>query len=91
MNNSAIVKTSDLPIKHEGKVHDGKVRSVYWLSEKESEILANKGIGRYNSQKAVMVISDRISAFDRHIHCTGKPIASHVQKRPLFVEKCYHF
>lgn len=48
-NLSALTETYNLPIKHDGKVHNGKVRSVYW-NEKED-------IG-------VMVISDKISAFE---------------------------
>ncbi len=59
-----IVQTNDLPIKHKGNVHDGKVRSVYWLGENENENLEKQSIGRPNSEKGIMVISDRISAFD---------------------------
>ena len=64
LENLAIVRTNDLPIKHEGDVHDGKVRSVYWLNEADSNSLAEAGVGRQNSKKGVMVISDRISAFE---------------------------
>lgn len=56
----------DLPIRTELPVHSGKVRSVYWLSAADSQrLIAEKG---YNvpadAELAVMVISDRISAFD---------------------------
>ncbi|AIY63849.1 phosphoribosylaminoimidazolesuccinocarboxamide synthase [Pseudoalteromonas piratica] len=56
----------DLPIRTKGKVHSGKVRSVYWLTEQDSvRLIEEKG---YNIPKdtplALMVISDRISAFD---------------------------
>ncbi len=43
-----LTTTHDLPIPHTGEVHNGKVRSVYWQ----------------NSDIGLMVISDRISAFD---------------------------
>ena len=49
MNKEAVlINTHDLPIPHVGEVHKGKVRSVYWQEN-------NSGI---------MVISDRISAFE---------------------------
>tara|TARA_Y100000310_G_scaffold112743_1_gene111246 strand:+ start:1762 stop:2856 length:1095 start_codon:yes stop_codon:yes gene_type:complete len=64
LENLAIVKTNDLPIRHVGDVHNGKVRSVYWLSPEDSNRLADKGIGRPNTDKGAMVISDRISAFE---------------------------
>lgn len=60
----ALADTSNLPIKHEGKVHSGKVRSVYWLTEEDSARLTfERGYSR-DSKLGVMVISDRISAFD---------------------------
>jgi len=56
----------DLPIRTEKPVHSGKVRSVYWLTESDSKrLIEEKG---YNvpsdTPLAIMVISDRISAFD---------------------------
>ncbi|HAS6028035.1 phosphoribosylaminoimidazolesuccinocarboxamide synthase [Vibrio vulnificus] len=56
----------DLPIRTDKPVHSGKVRSVYWLTEKDSaRLIKEKG---YNvapdAPLAIMVISDRISAFD---------------------------
>ncbi len=59
----ALVKTDDLPIKHAGNVHSGKVRSVYWLTEEDNKRLcARYGLGQ--EELAVMVISDRISAYE---------------------------
>lgn len=57
---------NDLPIRTDAPVHSGKVRSVYWLTEADSKrLIAEKG---YNVPEdaplAIMVISDRISAFD---------------------------
>ena len=56
----------DLPLRTDGPVHSGKVRSVYWLTKADSARLVEKR--QYavapDSQLAVMVISDRISAFD---------------------------
>lgn len=56
----------DLPIRTNKPVHSGKVRSVYWLTEEDSQrLIKEKG---YNvspdAPLAIMVISDRISAFD---------------------------
>lgn len=57
---------NDLPIRTDKPVHSGKVRSVYWLTEADSaRLIKEKG---YNvpiyTPLAIMVISDRISAFD---------------------------
>jgi phosphoribosylaminoimidazole-succinocarboxamide synthase len=56
----------DLPIRTDKPVHSGKVRSVYWLTAEDSHrLIQQKG---YNvpadTPLAIMVISDRISAFD---------------------------
>jgi len=56
----------DLPIKTDEPVHSGKVRAVYWLTKEDSaRLIKEKG---YNvapgSPLAVMVISDRISAYE---------------------------
>ena len=64
--NKVLAVNDDLPIKTGAPVHSGKVRSVYWLSDEDSQrLIKEKG---YNvapdSPLAVMVISDRISAFD---------------------------
>merc|ERR1712159_833030 len=68
--NSAMSKVlevnDDLPIKTDQPVHSGKVRAVYWLtSEDSARLIKEKGYAvAVGSQLAVMVISDRISAFE---------------------------
>ncbi|MBT8044135.1 MAG: phosphoribosylaminoimidazolesuccinocarboxamide synthase [Verrucomicrobiae bacterium] len=64
--NLAIAKTDDLPIKHQGNVHSGKVRSVYWLGAEDSaQIIEQRGYDvSPGTELAVMVISDRISAYE---------------------------
>ena len=64
---------NDLPIRTESPVHSGKVRSVYWLTQTDSKrLIAEKG---YNvpadTPLAIMVISDRISAFECIWHAEG--------------------
>jgi phosphoribosylaminoimidazole-succinocarboxamide synthase len=59
----AIIKTNNLPIRHEGDVHDGKVRSVYWLTKEDSKKVS-QDYGTNSKDLGVMVISDRISAFE---------------------------
>lgn len=63
---SVLAINNDLPIRTDKPVHSGKVRSVYWLTEADSKrLIQQKG---YNvapeAPLAIMVISDRISAFD---------------------------
>ena len=57
---------NDLPIRTDLPVHSGKVRSVYWLTEADSRRLIEEN--NYDvapdSPLAIMVISDRISAFE---------------------------
>lgn len=55
-----------LPIPTSEPVHSGKVRSCYWLTHEDSaRLIAERGYAiAPDSQLAVMVISDRISAFD---------------------------
>ena len=64
---SEVLAVNDtLPIRTSEPVHSGKVRSVYWLSQADSARLITErdyAIAT-DSQLAVMVISDRISAFD---------------------------
>lgn len=62
----ALAQTDDFAIRHEGKVHSGKVRSVYWLNSKDSERIAEeKNYPVFGGNDlGVMIISDRISAFD---------------------------
>ncbi|GAC22989.1 phosphoribosylaminoimidazole-succinocarboxamide synthase [Paraglaciecola mesophila KMM 241] len=56
----------NLPIRTDLPVHSGKVRSVYWLTEHDSRRLIEEH--NYPVPKdtplAIMLISDRISAFD---------------------------
>ena len=57
---------NDLPIRTHQPVHSGKVRSVYWLTEADSKrLIQEKGYDvAPDAPLAIMVISDRISAFD---------------------------
>ncbi|MGS2724504.1 phosphoribosylaminoimidazolesuccinocarboxamide synthase [Porticoccus sp. GXU_MW_L64] len=57
---------NDLPIRTEQPVHSGKVRSVYWLTEADSRrLIAERGYDvAADAPLAIMVISDRISAFE---------------------------
>ena len=66
LSHLAIAKTDDLPIRHEGNVHSGKVRSVYWLTADDSARLCEeRGYSvAPGACLAVMVISDRISAYE---------------------------
>lgn len=56
----------DLPIRTNQPVHSGKVRSVYWLTEEDSARLIKERDYDVapDAPLAIMVISDRISAFD---------------------------
>ena len=70
---SVLDVNDDLPIRTGAPVHSGKVRSVYWLSEQDSQRL----IQQFNydvapdSELAIMVISDRISAYECIWHGEG--------------------
>ncbi|MCL9774855.1 phosphoribosylaminoimidazolesuccinocarboxamide synthase [Vibrio methylphosphonaticus] len=63
----------DLPIRTDKPVHSGKVRSVYWLTEADSRrLIKDKGYDvAEDAPLAIMVISDRISAFDCIWHGEG--------------------
>ena len=63
----------DLPIRSGQPVHSGKVRSVYWLTEADSSrLIAQRGYEvAADAPLAIMVISDRISAFDCIWHGEG--------------------
>lgn len=56
----------NLPIRTDKPVHSGKVRSVYWLTAEDSaRLIREKGYDvPADAPLAIMVISDRISAFD---------------------------
>jgi len=91
---------NDLPIRTDEPIHSGKVRAVYWLTAEDSaRLIKEKGYNvATDSQLAVMVISDRISAFEciwrgengmNGVPCKGaalNAISSHWFK--LFREKC---
>jgi len=66
LKNLALAKTDDLPIKHEGDVHSGKVRSVYWLTKEDSErLISEQGYPIFpQAQLGAMIITDKISAFE---------------------------
>ncbi|MDO8459862.1 MAG: phosphoribosylaminoimidazolesuccinocarboxamide synthase [Nanoarchaeota archaeon] len=66
LENKALAKTDDFPIKHEGNIHNGKVRSVYWLTDNDSDRLIQQKAYDIplETKLGVMIISDRISAFD---------------------------
>ncbi|MDC0602104.1 phosphoribosylaminoimidazolesuccinocarboxamide synthase [Aliiglaciecola sp.] len=71
--NAVLAVNDDLPIRTNGRVHSGKVRSVYWLTDEDSRRLIeqNEYDVPLNTPLAVMVISDRISAFDCVWHAKG--------------------
>lgn len=64
---------NDLPIRTDSPVHSGKVRSVYWLTEADSRRLIEEKCYDVaaDAPLAIMVISDRISAFDCIWHGEG--------------------
>ncbi|MCB1731304.1 MAG: phosphoribosylaminoimidazolesuccinocarboxamide synthase [Halieaceae bacterium] len=64
---------NDLPIRTGAPVHSGKVRSVYWLNSADSaRLIAQRGYDvAPDAPLAIMVISDRISAFDCIWHGEG--------------------
>lgn len=70
---SVLAVNDDLPIITNQKVHSGKVRSVYWLTEEDSKrLIEQKGYDvQPDAPLAIMVISDRISAFDCIWHGEG--------------------
>lgn len=63
---NVLAVNDDLPIRTDLPVHSGKVRSVYWLTAQDSARLIQQK--KYpvpaDTPLAIMVISDRISAFD---------------------------
>ncbi|WP_339725116.1 phosphoribosylaminoimidazolesuccinocarboxamide synthase [uncultured Paraglaciecola sp.] len=70
---SILSVNNDLPIRTDLPVHSGKVRSVYWLTEQDSRrLIENKAYPvPIDTPLAIMVISDRISAFDCIWHGEG--------------------
>ena len=63
---TVLAVNDDLPIRTDGPVHSGKVRSVYWLSGEDSaRLIEQRGYDvAADAPLAIMVISDRISAFE---------------------------
>jgi phosphoribosylaminoimidazole-succinocarboxamide synthase len=63
---TVLAVNDDLPIRTEGPVHSGKVRSVYWLTAADSaRLIEQRGYDvAPDAPLAIMVISDRISAFE---------------------------
>ncbi|PIE25039.1 MAG: phosphoribosylaminoimidazolesuccinocarboxamide synthase [Neptuniibacter caesariensis] len=61
-----LAANNDLPIRTDQPIHSGKVRSVYWLTSADSKrLIQEKGYPVHeDTELAVMVISDRISAFE---------------------------
>lgn len=66
LSHSVLAVNDDLPIRTQQGVHSGKVRSVYWLTEEDSaRLIQQKGYAiAPDAPLAIMVISDRLSAFD---------------------------
>lgn len=71
--NNVLAVNNDLPIRTEQPVHSGKVRSVYWLTDADSRrLIQERGYKvAADAPLAIMVISDRISAFDCIWHGEG--------------------
>jgi phosphoribosylaminoimidazole-succinocarboxamide synthase len=64
--NKVLAVNNDLPIRTGAPVHSGKVRSVYWLDAADSaRLIRERGYPvAADAPLAIMVISDRISAFE---------------------------
>ncbi len=64
--NKVLAVNNDLPIRTDLPVHSGKVRSVYWLTQSDSRRLIEENAYDVplDTPLAIMIISDRISAFD---------------------------
>jgi phosphoribosylaminoimidazole-succinocarboxamide synthase len=66
LTDKILAVNNDLPIRTTLPVHSGKVRSVYWLTAEDSQRLIKQKAYQVplDTPLAIMVISDRISAFD---------------------------
>ena len=73
LGEKVLAVNDDLPIRSDAPVHSGKVRSVYWLTAADSaRLVAERGYDvAPDAPLAIMVISDRISAFDCIWHGEG--------------------
>ena len=65
-NRAVMTVSDDLPVRTSRAVHSGKVRSVYFLTQEDSRrLIETRGYAvAPESELALMVISDRLSAFD---------------------------
>lgn len=63
---SVLTRSDDFPVRVARPVHSGKVRSVYFLTREDSKrLIDERGYAvSQDSDLAIMVISDRLSAFD---------------------------
>ena len=70
---TVLAVNNDLPIRSDAPVHSGKVRSVYWLTAADSaRLIEQRGYDvAPGAPLAIMVISDRISAFECIWHAEG--------------------
>ncbi len=68
-----LATNDDFPIKTAEPVHSGKVRSVYWLTAEDSRrLIERRGYPvAPDAALAIMVVSDRLSAFDCIWHAEG--------------------
>jgi len=66
LSQSILSTNHDLPIRTQEPVHAGKVRAVYWLTPQDSQRLieTQSYSVQSNTQLGVMIISDRLSAFE---------------------------
>ncbi|MFK7976423.1 MAG: phosphoribosylaminoimidazolesuccinocarboxamide synthase [Halioglobus sp.] len=70
---SVLAVNDDFPIRTDVPVHSGKVRSVYWLTAEDSaRLIAQRNYDvAPDAPLAIMIISDRLSAFDCIWHAQG--------------------
>ncbi len=61
-----LAQNNDLPIRTDQPVHSGKVRSVYWLTREDgARLIRERHYDAHpDAELAIMVISDRLSAFE---------------------------
>ncbi|MFT7289338.1 MAG: phosphoribosylaminoimidazole-succinocarboxamide synthase, partial [Halieaceae bacterium] len=66
LGHSVLINSDNLPVRTDQPVHSGKVRSVYWLTAEDSQrLIESRGYPvPADSELAIMVISDRLSAYD---------------------------
>lgn len=73
MISTVLTDASSFPIRHQGPVYQGKVRSAYWLTPEDSRRLIEARGYQVHPDAAlgVMIISDRISAFECNWRAEG--------------------